>query len=195
MPHSRSEYTVEIPLSPDVENRFRRWVERTPGATWPKWGGHITILDSFVPRRGIEPVVGVIEPVCTNYAPFEIRFDSVMCDAYWVEPHLRTVLMVSSSHDEDGCRALVDLHRSFRKELARVASDVRPEVSDRPYVPHLSLTAGIPQPAALELMEAARAARLKVEFVVRKISLLEFVEGTEGEKDARLVRSFELTEP
>jgi 2'-5' RNA ligase len=192
MSDSSSEYTLEIPLPPDVDDRFRRWTERTPGATWPPWGGHITILDSFVPQSGVQPVVRGIESVCATYAAFEICFDSVVCDAYWVEPDLRTVLLVSSSRDQEGYRTLVNLHRSLHIELEQVARDVRPEVSDRPYVPHLSLTAGLPEPEAVKVMEAARAAQLKVEFVVRSISLLEFVQGAEGEKDARQVHWFTL---
>jgi len=192
---SSSEYILEIPLPADVDERLRHWTERTPGATWPSWGGHITLLDSFAPRGDMEPVVSRIETVCTTHVPFEICFDSVVCDAYWVEPDLRTVLLVSSSRYQEGYRALVRLHRSLRGELADVTRDVRPEVSDRPYVPHLSLTAGLPAPEAVKVMEAAQAAQLKVEFVVRSISLLEFVEGTEGEKDAQQVRSFGFTAP
>ena len=192
MLHLPSEYTLEIPLPPDIDDQSRRWAERTPGATWPRWGGHITVLNRFFLESEFERVIQEVDAVCAAYHPFVINLCRITCEAHLLDANLKVVLLVSGSQDEGAYLTLLKLHDSVRGELAPLTRNVQPEISKRPYDPHLSLTSGLPQPEAIRLMEAARASRLRVKFTVEKVSLLEFVQGTGGEKDARQVHSFAL---
>ncbi len=189
---SSSGYSLEIPLPQYIEQEFRNWIRDVPGATWPRWGGHITVLNRFVPRGGLHPVVRAVQKVCAARAPFLIHLDEVLSDRHWRDPQLNAVLLVSGSRDEEGCRALARLHDDLETELEPLKRDVHPELSGRGYVPHLSLTLGVPEPDAARLLEMARASGLEVEFTVENICLLEFVGAVSGEERMGRVQSFPL---
>ncbi|MCK5557924.1 MAG: 2'-5' RNA ligase family protein [Candidatus Hydrogenedentes bacterium] len=189
---SPSEYSLEVLLPERVDKQFRRWVKRVPGATWPRWGGHITVLNRFVPTRGLEPIVEEIDRACGACHPFLIRLTEVVSDRHWRDPQLNAVLLVSGSRDEEGYRSLVRLRDSLQAELAPLKRDVQPGISNRPYVPHLSLTRGLPEPEASRLVETARASRLEVKFTVENIWLLEFVAVSPGKERMGRVQSFPL---
>ena len=191
MSHSPSQCTLEIPLPPRIDQQFRRWVERTPGATWPRWGGHVTILNRFGPERGIEPVIQEIEPVCAAFRPFAIQLDRLICDPHWLEPRMECVILVSR-HDQEGYRTLIELHDTVCARLDTLTRGVQLEICKRAYVPHLSLTSGLSESEAPRLAQAAHASHLKVEFAVQSISLLEFAEGASGKEEMRRARSFAL---
>jgi len=185
-------YSLEIPLPQYIEQEFRNWIRDVPGATWPRWGGHITVLNRFVPTRGLEPVVRCVRKVCAACQPFPIRLDEVVSDRHWRDPRLNAVMLVSRQPDEEGCRALVRLHERLKIELEPLKRDVHPELSGRGYVPHLSLTLGVPEPDATRLLEMARASGLEVEFTVENICLLEFVGAVSGEERMGRAESFPL---
>jgi len=100
-PHnsSSSSYSLEIPLPPDVDERLHNWAKRAPGATWPKWGGHITILNRFAVERELEQVIHEIERVSSLFNPFVIRFDRVVCDQHWLDPDLTAVFLTGGSNN------------------------------------------------------------------------------------------------
>jgi hypothetical protein len=187
---SSSEYSLEIPMPEHIEREFRGWIKDVPGATWPRWGGHITVLNRFVPTRGLEPLVQAVQRMCAAHPPFLIHLDEVVSDRHWRDPRLNAVMLVSCQRDEEGCRALVRLRESLRAELEPLKRDVHPELSARGYVPHLSLTLGVPELDAARLLEMARASGLEVEFTVENICLLEFVGAVSGEERMERVQSF-----
>jgi hypothetical protein len=187
-----SEYSLEIPLPEHIEREFRAGISGVPGATWPRWGGHITVLNRFVPTGGLDPVVQVVQRVCAARRPFLIHLDEVLSDRHWRDPRLNAVMLVSGLRDEEGYRALAKLHNDLEAELALLKQDVHPELSGRGYVPHLSLTLGVPEPDAARLLEMARASGLEVEFTVENICLLEFVSAVSGEERMGRVQSFPL---
>jgi len=179
-------------LPPAVDERLRSWSKRTPGATWPRWGGHVTILNRFAVDGELEPVVHEIERVSGSFGPFAIRFDRVVCDRHWLDPDLTAVFLTSSSDDEHGYRTLVDLHDRVSAALTPIIRHIQPETSQRAYVPHLSLTTGLPESDCARLEDAAQASGLEVEFPAENISLLEFGIGSGGKEEMRCARSFVL---
>lgn len=193
LPNSSSScYGLEIPLPPDVDEQLHGWAKRTPRATWPKWGGHITILNRFAVEGELEPVIRKIELVSGSFNPFVIRFDRVVCDKHWLDPDLAAVFLTSSPNDEQGHRTLIELHDAVCAALATLKQDIQPETSHRAYIPHLSLTSGLPEPDASRLADAVRASGLKLAFTAENISLLEFITGPGGREEMRCARSFTL---
>lgn len=180
-------------MPPAIDERLHNWAKRVPGATWPKWGGHVTILNRFAVDGALEPVTHEIERVSGSFDPFVIRFDRVVCDAHWLDPDLTAVFLTNASPDEKGYRTLVALHDSVSAALAPIIRHMHPEASRRAYVPHLSLTSGLPEPDCARLADAAQAFDLKLEFRVENISLLEFVIEPGGKEQMRCARSFALT--
>jgi 2'-5' RNA ligase len=152
-------------------------------------------LNRFALQGGLEPALREIELVSGSFNPFAIHFDRVVCDRHWLDPDLRAVFLTSSSTDEEGSRTLLELHDTVSAELATLIRDVQPKLRERPYVPHLSLTSGMPEPDASRLSEAARVSGLKLKFRVENISLLEFVTGPSGKEQMRRARSFVLAGP
>ena len=189
---SSSSYTLEIPLPPAVDEQLHGWAKSVPGATWPRWGGHITILNRFAVDGELEPVIYEIERVAGSFDPFVIRFDRVFCDQHWIDPELTAVFLTGASNNENGYLTLVELHDTVSRALAPLKSDIYPETTEEAYVPHLSLTSGLSEPEAAVLAEAARLSGLKLEFTADNISLLEFIAGTSGKEKMRGARLFTL---
>jgi len=135
-------------------------------------------LNLFVPNCNITPIEQEIEKVCGAFDPFVLRLDRVASETHWRRPHLKTVLLVSGEKSTDGYRTLVRLHSSLATALAPLKHDLFPEVSQRPHVPHLSLTWGLPEAAAARLAKAAEASHLEAEFLVEEIWLLGFTQAT-----------------
>jgi len=186
------EYSLDILLPERVEQEFRQWVERTPGATRPPRGGHITLLNRFVSVGRLKLLVERIEEACVTFRPFTITLNEVVCDQHWSDPQLKTVLLINSSRDTEDYRTLVQLHDRLNACLGSLKRDAQPEISKRDYVPHLSLTRGSREAEAIRLTEAARAARLTIAFTAERIWLLEFTRTSSETEQMRRVRSFAL---
>ena len=66
-------YSLQILLPEEIDREFRRWVEATPGATWPEEGGHVTVLPPLEPVLGLEPLEEAIAAVCAAWQPFRLE--------------------------------------------------------------------------------------------------------------------------
>ncbi len=169
------QYSVQVMLPAEIEETLRQWAERTPGATWPEWGGHISLVNLFVPIRGIQVIKGEIADICQAFSPFQLCLDQVAVEIHWRRPHLQTVLLKACDKTTPGYRTLVRLRDSLVAALGPLKRDVAPEVSQRPFDPHLSLTWGLEDTEAERLASAARQAGLRAEFIVEKIWLIAFL--------------------
>lgn len=177
-------YCVEILLPDAIEARMSRWSQVTPGATWPAWGGHVTLLSRFVPLAGIEAIRGQMQAVCAGFGPFPLALDRVITEKHWRRPE-QAVLLVG---DEKALVTdpIVRLQSALSEALAPWKRDLRPEVSRQHFVPHLSLTIGLPKPDAEQLALAAVQQRLTVEFLVDVVWLLK-LDVSAGEDQAVVV--------
>ncbi len=165
-------YSLSILLPDTVERELRAWIERTPGATLPSWGAHVTLLGDFVPTDGLARVQDAVAQVCAASRPFSARFDRIIAEPHWKRPHLQAVLLANRPRSTDR-RRLVEFHRKLSTALEPFKRDLFPNVSQRPFNPHTSLTWGLPDGEAAQLARAARAAHLSVEFTVDRIWLLQ----------------------
>ena len=167
-------YSVQIMLPDDENARLREWAEATPGATWPTWGGHVTLVNGFIPHCDVQLIEREIADVVRAFSPFELYLDEPICVEHWRRPNLWTVLLVNRAREDEGHRALMRLHNALAVALAPLKHDLVPEVSQRPYLPHLMLTWGLPKGQADELAQVATAERLETRLSVGDIWLLEF---------------------
>jgi 2'-5' RNA ligase len=180
-----------ILLPASVEHALRDWTRRTPGATLPAWGAHVTLLNDFVAVHGLESIEDRIAAVCARFGPFTVRLDRVVSRTHWQRPHLKTVLLTSDPHSKDH-RTLLRLRRELAQVVEPAARTAKPAVSRRRFRPHLTLTWGLAGGQAAFLAQAARRTQLKVEFRVEKIWLLQFTPSSSGAPKVKRVKSFRL---
>lgn len=172
----RTDFSLQILLPQAVEARLRQWVDEAPGATWPAWGGHITLINRFAPLCAIKVIRREISDVVKAFSPFTLRLAKVVRSDHWQRPDLQTVLLTSESTSDAGFRTLLRLHGALRAALDPLKTDLAPAVSQRPFAPHISLTWGISTAAAIHLAELAMQAGLVAEFRVQRLHLLEFID-------------------
>lgn len=188
-----TEYSVEILLPEEIDRRLRRWAEKVPGATWPAWGGHVTLLNRFIPLQGLDVICDRIERVTRRFAPFEIDLQRIVCDRHVLRPQLMTVLVAIDPDSESNWPTLVRLENALWSAVAPLVKDATPELRRRPFLPHLTLTRGTGRAAAQRLAQAAREAKLEVQFQVDTLWLVRFEIEQEGATpDVQKVRSFHL---
>ncbi len=188
MPHV---YTLQILLPDPVQEQLRQFAARTPGATLPTAGAHVTLVSAFSPVRPRAPIRARTAMVCAQFQPFPVRLNRVLSGTHWRRPNLNGVFLMGNGMTE-GIRTLVRLQSELRNGLALFKRDLHPEVSQRPYRPHVSLTWGIPPAQAVKLAQAARAAHLQFEFTVDKVWLLEYPPDSSDLEHVTRVRSFKL---
>lgn len=188
MPHM---YTLQILLPEPVQEQLRDFTARTPGATLPAEGAHITLLNAFSPVRPRAPIRARTAVVCAEFQPFAVRLNRVLSGSHWRRPNLFGVFLMGNGMT-DGVRTLIRLQSELRNSLALFKRDLHPEVSLRPYKPHVSLTWGIPPAEAVQLAQAARAAHLHVEFIVDRVWLLEYPPDSTDLQQVTRVRAFKL---
>jgi 2'-5' RNA ligase len=165
-------YALEILLPEELETQFQQWALATPGATWPAWGGHVTLMNRFAPRSGIEHIRSRVATICACFAPFSLCLNRVITEGHWRRPAQHAVLLVSETRPA-ASEPIMRLHSALARSLARCRRDLQPEVTSRPFAPHISLTFGLPRREALQLVRVAREAKLVAEFTVQAIWLLE----------------------
>lgn len=167
------QYSVQILLPLEIEERLRRWAEGTPGATWPRWGGHVTILGLFEPLTPPREIVREIADICEAFNPFPLRLSKVEAMPHWRRHPLHTVLL-KGDRGSEGYQTILRLHNTLSVALATLKRDLFPEVSQRPYEPHVTLTWGVSEAEARRLAEIAETANLAVELLVDEIWLVAF---------------------
>lgn len=85
--------SVIIVLPEAIDRRLERWSENMEGASWPEWGGHITLVPGFVPRGSEEAVREAVERVCATMEPFSVRFGEAVAVQDKTRPDYYTVLL------------------------------------------------------------------------------------------------------
>ena len=61
-------------LLPDaLQKQFERWTDETAGASWPAFGGHVTLLPSFRAELALDAVAERLAAVCRVHEPFTLQ--------------------------------------------------------------------------------------------------------------------------
>lgn len=168
--------SVQILLPEAVERRFERWTHKMPGASWPSWGGHVTLVPNFVPQGTVKEVRAAIASICAQEKPFMVRLATPVAVQDVTRPGYQAVFLlleeqVLEEQDENQPRPQ-DLRAALLLALAPLRADVRPELLQQPFLPHVTLALGLGESEAAKMVQAMRADPLAAEFMVEVIWLL-----------------------
>ena len=165
-------FSLVLALPEDEDERLRLWARSAPPATWPAWGGHVTIWPALEPAEGIDALVARLQAVVARFEAYELSIGDVALKPFWGSPHLYTAQLVPGQHDT-GRSELDGLRAGLYQSLGDVAIDLHPETRSNWFEPHISLTVGLEHDAAASVVEAARRDGLRARFVVQRVDLIE----------------------
>jgi 2'-5' RNA ligase len=180
--------TIQILLPEAVEKRFQKWANRTPGASWPQWGGHITLLSPFTATVERAKIEQRIVQVCANYQPFPIHLSQIVAMQDWTRPHYRAVFLAFGNEADNGQSTLLSLQRDLDAALRPLRNDLQPEVSLKPYWPHITLALGLAEAEANLMISGMRADGLSAQFEVDTIWLVTLRQLEDEEPQTQRVR-------
>jgi 2'-5' RNA ligase len=171
--------SVHILLPESIARRLERWTEKMPGASWPAWGGHITLVPNFVPRGTIEEVRATLEANCVHWKPFTVCFAAPMSVKDTTRPDYCAVFLAVEDQGDEQHQPLHELRETLLTALEPLREDVRPELLEKPFLPHVTLALGLGEAEARKLVQAMRAEPLEAEFLVEAIWLVRQTPGEE----------------
>ncbi|HEX5370390.1 MAG TPA: 2'-5' RNA ligase family protein [Dehalococcoidia bacterium] len=164
--------SLVLALPPDENARLERWTQTAPPATWPSWGGHVTIWPALEPTAGIDVLKPAIEAVVARFDAFEMAMSRVALKPFWGSPGLYTAQLVADEEDAGGAE-LDALRAGLYQSLSDVAVDLHPETRSNWFEPHVTLTIALDHDAASTVVEAARRDQLNTSFLVRCVDMNE----------------------
>lgn len=185
-------FTLQFLLPPSQEDRLRDWIQLHRYATWPNWGGHITLVNIFKLRDSAEQLVEVIGKKSRDTEPFKIFFNRLVMERHRVHQGLYTVYLTHSSdavHEQDRLR---EFHDEIINLLQPIVSFRQKELETINYRQHLSLTWGLPKKHALELYEQARNWKLELWCELDSLSLLKVFPLEKKRWEMKIYREFSL---
>jgi 2'-5' RNA ligase len=224
-PSSPPLLSVHVMLPEGIDRRLARRTERMQGASWPSWGGHITLVPSFVPLVSLAEVRESIDRICVNEEPFVLRFAAPVAVRDTTRPdYFAVFLTVESSRisderteaevdkfdaeevayegtnepanelaseleyepipeaadEEDLNQPLHLLRQRLLSALASIRQDVRPQLVEGPFMPHLTLALGLSESEARTVVRELHADPIEAQFRVDVIWLLTHSSGEPG---------------
>lgn len=155
-------YAFALSLPPAEDERVRAWARATSGATWDISGSHVTLarLTGSVPP---EKLVPVIREAWSGVLPSEVTFRKPVREPYWDKPGLEIVMLAGET--EADVAGVFDIRERLIESLLPQGLAL---FESGPFVPHVTLTTGLPPEEALRLEAAASA--LELRFVVHEVA-------------------------
>ena len=160
------------------------------GASWPAWGGHVTLLPNFIERGEPGAVRAAVEAMCVHEKPFTVNFaapsavqDSTRPDYFAVFLAVEGVThdvedeVDATSDDEgeserDAAQPIRDLRQKLLDTLQPLREDMYPQLVAQKFMPHVTLALGLGELEAQKLVREIRAEPLTAEFKVEVIWLV-----------------------
>jgi 2'-5' RNA ligase len=164
--------SVQILLPEALDRRFARWAKQMPGASWPAWGGHITLVPYFTPACPETMVFDRVVAAVRGFHPFRVRLTEPVAVQDWTRPQYQAVFLAAHEAERDDHQTLAELQQAIAAALAPVRHDVKPALDGQPFVPHLTLALGLGSSEAEKLVRAIRADPLEADFVVDAVWLM-----------------------
>lgn len=172
-------YSLQLLLPSSLDRRLARWANNMPGASWPSWGGHITLLPTFQTEHPTE-LAERMTSVCARHQVFSLRLNQIQA----VQDRTRAdywAVMLAPDGDSEGAARLTAFQADVATSTAELRTDLRPELMDMPFWPHVTLALGVDEEEADKMVRRIREDGLKADFIVEQIWLLAFSNTATGE--------------
>lgn len=163
--------SVLILLPAALQRRLQQWTGETPGASWPPSGGHVTLLSRFRTDLPFKAVSDHVAAACRNHAPFVLCLNVPLAVPDRTRQDYFAVFLAAGEGAESGLAAATALRSDVAAPLEPYRQDLLPEVSERPYLPHVTLALGLSEREARRVVRACIAAGLVAEFTVEAVTL------------------------
>jgi len=163
--------SVAILLPAALQRRLERWAGETPGTSWPSSGGHVTLLPRFRTLLPLKAVSDYIAAVCRKHEPFTLRLNVPLAVADRTRQDYFAVFLAAGEDAESGRAAATALRDDLAAALGQYREDLLPEVSERPYLPHITLALGLSEREASRIVRICMTAGLAAEFAVETVTL------------------------
>ncbi|MCB0044394.1 MAG: 2'-5' RNA ligase family protein [Caldilineaceae bacterium] len=159
-------YSLQIMLPDDLNRRFARWAANTSGASWPGWGGHMTLLAPFTCVLSRGQLEAELVNAAAGHSPVPVSLTQLTVVPDWTRPVYWAVFLTPPAEGGSGLQRLRALHADIDMRLAPVRTDSFPDISKREYLPHITLALGLYEEEAHKMAGAARADKLIAKFMV-----------------------------
>lgn len=173
--------SLQILLPEATDRRFARRIAALEGASWPDWGGHITLVPNFVPRVPPSAVTKRVTTICRETEPFKVHLAEPSAHPDPTRPGYLAVFLTvpEDAYTEDHHR-LLELRERLMAAVADAREFIRPELLDQPFMPHVTLALSLSENEAQRMIRDLRADSMQAEFRVAQIwQLTTFGEGAE----------------
>ncbi len=177
-------YSIMLLLPGDVDRRLMKWSRGMPGASWPSWGGHVTLVPSFTVESEAE-LTDRISTVCQHHRTFQLNLDNPVAEQDWTRPDYRAVMLTIRNPDSPGAEQVQSLQQELIASTADLRTDSRTEVSEKDFLPHVTLAIGIAEVEANEMTSKIRADGLRVSLSVERVWLIRFNPSGEAKRVTR----------
>ncbi len=165
-------FTLQFLLPPAQESRLRDWAQQHHYATWPNWGGHITLVNIFESQIPNSLLVDILSQKCRQTPAFRIFFNRLILEHHRIHQGLYTVYLTYPRHSPEESYRLRNFHEEIISLLQPHVDFKQKELETSRYRQHLSLTWGVPKEQALALYEEALRWKLELWCVVDSLTLL-----------------------
>jgi len=159
-------FSLSILLPPAIDAALVSWSRRTPGATVDPQASHVTLLN-FETDADEAALLQRTAIACHDLPPFRLVLDQAIRDAYLGKPGLDIVMLVPSETSM-GHEAVLALRQHLLDAFADLIDVDTTVPEDGEFLPHLTLTSGVPGEQAAELCEEAED--LHIDFEVTSVA-------------------------
>lgn len=164
-------YSLQV-LLPDALNRaISNWAAKTPGASWPEAGGHVTLAPRFVASCDTAELEARLAAVCAEVAPFDLRLGSPAVVPDLTRPAYHALFLTPGADTDVGIAEILYLRRAVDRALEPVRTWLHPELDRPPFLPHITLAMGIAESEAHKLLQSLRVEPLVAEWSVDTVWL------------------------
>ncbi len=159
-------FSLSILLPPAIDAALVSWSRWAPGATVDPQASHVTLLN-FETDADEAVLLQRTAVACSELPSFRLVLDHAIHDTYLGKPGLDIVMLVASEKSP-GYEAVLTLSQHLLAAFADLINLDTTVPEDGEFLPHLTLTSGVPSEEAIALCEEAE--NLHIAFDVTAVS-------------------------
>jgi 2'-5' RNA ligase len=180
--------SVNILLPEALDRRLQRRTDKLPGASWPAWGGHITLVPLFRVRGTLDVLRTTLAAVCATEQPFEVRFGLPLAVQDSTRQGYAALFLavegVDNNHvlptEQADMSPLHTLRDRLLEALAPLRDDLYPTLVEQHFHPHVTLALSLAESEASRLVREMRADPVSAQFTVEQVWLVTQMAGEGG---------------